>query len=91
MSDERSNGGETDAGGRRDQVAAQAAALIAFQGVCHETVGAALFPYGPAVFGGASFHWSRYHRPNFGDVTPHMLQNVQSRSRFHLLRQNEKA
>jgi hypothetical protein len=26
--------------------------LIAFIGVCHEVVGEALFPYGPAVFGG---------------------------------------
>ena len=28
------------------------AMLIAFVGVIHETVGATLFPYGPAAFGG---------------------------------------
>lgn len=33
-------------------LAASGAAIIAFIGVCHETVGATLFPWGPAFLGG---------------------------------------
>lgn len=36
----------------REALAASCAALVAFQGVCHETVGPIVFPYGPALFGG---------------------------------------
>jgi hypothetical protein len=36
----------------RQALSAACAVLIAFQGVCHEVVGATLFPYGPALFGG---------------------------------------
>jgi hypothetical protein len=34
-------------------LATSCAAIIAFIGVCHEFVGAALFPWGPDFFGGA--------------------------------------
>jgi hypothetical protein len=40
------------AGDHREALSASCAALVAFQGVCHETVGPLVFPYGPELFGG---------------------------------------
>ena len=37
---------------RYQSLAASGAALITFIGVCHEVVGAELFPWGPSFFGG---------------------------------------
>jgi hypothetical protein len=36
----------------RDAIRCCAAALLAYVGVVHEVVGATLYPYGPAAFGG---------------------------------------
>jgi hypothetical protein len=57
MGDDARPPGSAPVGGRRHGVGAACAALIAFQGVCHEAVGAVLFPYGPDLFGGlAAWH-----------------------------------
>ncbi len=42
----------TDEQARHQALAASGAALITFIGVCHEVVGEALFPWGPAFMGG---------------------------------------
>jgi len=39
-------------GARYQSLAASGAAVITFVGVCHEAVGATLFPWGPAFLGG---------------------------------------
>ena len=38
---------------RYQSLAACGAAIVTFIGVCHEFVGSTLFPWGPALFGGA--------------------------------------
>lgn len=38
---------------RARAIAASAATVVTFIGVCHETIGTTLFPWGPAAIGGA--------------------------------------